>query len=108
MIARGFISLGLMWLLAPHEPDLGIARSSLCPTAILCQAMPEMFDDAMRARILKRLVEVKYEIRDAQHPSTVSVVGARGAMVEAVRHLSDRPTHGEFQAGAVRIEDAGR
>ena len=108
MIARGFISLGLMWLLAPHEPDLGIARPSLCPTAILCQAMPEMFDDAMRARILKRLVEVKYEIRNVQRPSTVSVVGARGAMVEAVRYLPDRLSRGKIQAAVVQIEDARR
>ena len=108
MIARGFISLGLMWLLAPHEPNLGIARSFPCPAAAFCQVAPGMFDDAMRARILKRLVEVKYEIRDVQRPSTVSVVGVPSALGEAVRYLPDRLSRGKIQAAVVQIEDAGR
>jgi hypothetical protein len=78
MIVRAALSLGLVWLLTPHHPDLGLPASEAisCSVSHVCDSPSAL----KRSAIFERLREVRNEMRVAKNDSAAidSGVGNEG------------------------------
>jgi hypothetical protein len=76
MITRATFALGLVWLCLPHNPDLGLpdAAAKGCNAAVTCARPADLERDA----ILKRLGEIRIEIRDLEKARAQADFGVVG------------------------------
>lgn len=65
MIIRGAMSLGLVWLLMPHQPDLGLSSAQTQHCARYCDAFSGG-SDAKREAIMAHLRIIKVELAEAR------------------------------------------
>jgi hypothetical protein len=86
VILRAALAVGLVWLMVPHQPDLGLPddprRASSAAAA----------DESVRAAILQRLREVRAELEDAKLSQTNPLVSTgREAALQNAGRLPESP-----------------
>jgi hypothetical protein len=65
MIIRATLSLGLVWLLIPHHPDLGLSSAQTRLCSGYCE-VATADSDAKRETIMARLRLIKVELEQAR------------------------------------------
>jgi hypothetical protein len=98
MITRSALSLGLLWLLMPHHPDLGleVPGTAFCQAPEICSAA--LASDLKRKVIFQRLREVREEIRAAANKR---VTGSARAALQNPDRLSG-PAAAAVATGVLR------
>ena len=65
MILRAALSLGLVWLSLPHQPDLGFSVSAPLPCAVLALCAGAPGGTIAREAIFRRLRQMRVELQGA-------------------------------------------
>ncbi len=83
MIARAVLALGLVWLMAPHQPDLGLTRPASTSPCASCDT--SLAGEQARSEIFQRLRQIRAELHGGEAFNPVVSTRREAALQNAGR-----------------------